>query len=154
MHWRRGTVRTKNHISVPATFTLDSKGAYMLEEKEERLRSLFSASVGNLPAGKAVLVTLTYVTELEFEDGRLRFVLPVQPYAPRASAGGARTKFMTPVSSEFLHDVPYGLAVRAEVRTRGARNGKWSMTRIIHTVRHVGCHSERLRVAHRHSHAK
>ncbi len=45
--------------------------------------NVFSASIGNLPPRKAVLVTITYVTELAFEEnGKLRFLLPTQPYAP------------------------------------------------------------------------
>ena len=50
-----------------------STGAYLLEEKDNQ-PSVFSASVGNLPAGKAVLLTITYVTELDFEDGKLKCV--------------------------------------------------------------------------------
>ena len=50
-----------------------SKGAYLLEEKDDQ-PFVFSASVGNLPPGKAVLLTISYVTELDFEDGKLKCV--------------------------------------------------------------------------------
>lgn len=86
-------------------------GAYLLEEKDDGLGSLFAASIGNFAASKAALVTIAYVTELDFEDDKLRFVLPVQPFAPRSSES-VHTKFMQPVSSDYTQAVPYGLKVQ------------------------------------------
>lgn len=56
--------------------TLTPVGAYLLEEKSDQ-PTVFSASIGNLPPGKAVLLTITYVTELEFDDGKLMCVVCV-----------------------------------------------------------------------------
>lgn len=47
----------------------------MLEESSEK-PNVFKASIGNLPPGKEVLISLTYVTELEFDEGKLKFFLP------------------------------------------------------------------------------
>lgn len=51
-------------------------GAYLLEEKSDQ-PTVFSASIGNLPPGKAVLLTITYVTELDFDAGKLMCVVCV-----------------------------------------------------------------------------
>lgn len=57
------------------------QGAYLLEQRKD-VPNIFTASIGNLPPKKAVLVTIQYVMELQFDDGKLKFVLPTQPYAP------------------------------------------------------------------------
>lgn len=49
----------------------------MLEERDDR-PTVFAASIGNLPPGKAVLLTITYVTELDFDDGKLVYVFSVR----------------------------------------------------------------------------
>eukprot|EP00727_Mastigamoeba_balamuthi_P011101 m51a1_g6613 hypothetical protein (1277) ;mRNA; f:23176-27645 len=49
-------------------------GAYLLEQKAA---DVFCVSVGNLPAGKSVVVSLTYVVQLQARDRSLRFVLPM-----------------------------------------------------------------------------
>jgi hypothetical protein len=46
-----------------------------MEEKEDE-PNLFTVNVGNLPPGKTVDISITYVTELEFEEGQLKFRLP------------------------------------------------------------------------------
>jgi len=38
--------------------------------------NVFSVNVGNLPPGKEVDVMITYVTELQFEEGQLKFTIP------------------------------------------------------------------------------
>jgi len=43
-------------------------GAYLLEEKKP---NLFEASVGNLPPKKEVLISITYVTELFFDENKV-----------------------------------------------------------------------------------
>jgi hypothetical protein len=46
-------------------------GAYLMEEKEDK-PNIFTVNVGNLPPGKQVEVSITYVTELTFtDDGQL-----------------------------------------------------------------------------------
>eukprot|EP01107_Rhizomastix_libera_P018469 TRINITY_DN95_c0_g1_i1.p1 TRINITY_DN95_c0_g1~~TRINITY_DN95_c0_g1_i1.p1 ORF type:complete len:981 (+),score=353.03 TRINITY_DN95_c0_g1_i1:45-2987(+) len=51
------------------------QGAYRMEMAVKA--NTLSLSVGNLPPGKAVLVSVTYVKEIELgEDGKYRFVLP------------------------------------------------------------------------------
>ena len=60
-------------------------GAYLLEEKDDT-PTVFSASIGNLPPGKAVLLTITYVVELDFDDGKLMYVVCLLCRAPSALA--------------------------------------------------------------------
>jgi hypothetical protein len=43
-------------------------GAYLLEQKQE---NLFEVSVGNLPPEKEVLISITYITELFFEENKV-----------------------------------------------------------------------------------
>lgn len=86
-------------------------GAYLLEEKDNE-PTVFTASVGNLPPQKAVLLTITYVTELDFDDGKLKYVLPTQPYAPNGR--DPTPKFTNPISQEYVKDVPYGLKVEVK----------------------------------------
>src|SRR5262245_57891856 len=63
-------------------------GAYLLDEERP---DVFQASVGNLPPGKEALLKITYVTELDVDNGSLRFVIPttVSPrYAPQVDRVG------------------------------------------------------------------
>ncbi len=83
-------------------------GAYLLEEKTDA-PNVFSASIGNLPPKQAVLITISYVTELAFEDGKLKFVLPTQPYAPNGRE--PTPKFAQPTAADFTKEVGFGLAV-------------------------------------------
>jgi hypothetical protein len=43
-----------------------------MEEKEDE-PNVFTVNVGNLPPGKTVDIAITYVTELQFEDGQVPF---------------------------------------------------------------------------------
>jgi hypothetical protein len=43
-------------------------GAYLLEQKQE---NLFEVSVGNLPPQKEVLISITYITELFFDENKV-----------------------------------------------------------------------------------
>jgi len=57
-------------------------GAYLIDQDRP---DVFTASIGNLPGGKEVLVRLVYVTGLQVEGTAVRFVVPttVSPrYAP------------------------------------------------------------------------
>lgn len=62
----------------------------MLEESKDP--SIFTMSVGNLPEKSAVLISITYVCELQFEEGDLKFVLPSRLY----EANGGVIKFVEP----------------------------------------------------------
>jgi hypothetical protein len=58
-----------------------------MEENEEE-PNLFTVNVGNLPPGKEVEVVITYVTELEFEGGQLKFRIPSNNQNPSYTAAG------------------------------------------------------------------
>lgn len=90
-------------------------GAYMLEQKSEKI---FQASIGNLPPGKEVLVTIVYVLELQFDDaGQLRLTLPEQGFAPD---GRKSMKFPTTTTSDAKINnarVPDGLTLDINLDT-------------------------------------
>lgn len=87
-------------------------GAYLLEQNSTKA---FTASIGNFPPGKEVLITLVYVTELTFnEDGQLRLVLPEQGYAPN---GTDSLQFPAPSTSDsrlYSKAVAAGLTMEIE----------------------------------------
>eukprot|EP01090_Pellita_catalonica_P001771 TRINITY_DN1150_c0_g1_i1.p1 TRINITY_DN1150_c0_g1~~TRINITY_DN1150_c0_g1_i1.p1 ORF type:complete len:326 (+),score=61.99 TRINITY_DN1150_c0_g1_i1:117-1094(+) len=64
----------------------EGTGAYLLEQSTDK-KDVFSVSVGNLPAGKQAAIKITYVTELEFLAGSLRFILPSG--SPKRSNGAS-----------------------------------------------------------------
>ncbi|XP_059150077.1 protein mono-ADP-ribosyltransferase PARP4-like isoform X1 [Physella acuta] len=53
----------------------EGHGAYLMDQDEET-PDVFTVSVGNLPAGACVLIKITYVAELQVEDGLISFRLP------------------------------------------------------------------------------
>ena len=102
-------------------------GAYLLEKKgssftvRSSLTSLensnkFSASIGNLPPGKEVLIVIVYVTELVFDEGKLKLVLPANPYPPD---GKNSPKFVLPkqTNTPLSKVVPYGLNIKIDFGT-------------------------------------
>lgn len=95
-------------------------GAFLLDEERA---DVFQASIGNLLPGKEVLVKLTYVIELNVDDGRLRFTIPttVSPrYAPaedRIATGRPDSETLNP---PVEWRVPYGLNLTLHVRMPGA----------------------------------
>ena len=58
-------------------------GAYLLDQERP---DVFTASIGNIPPGKEVMVRITYVTELSLAGDDFRFVLPTTVSPPRPSA--------------------------------------------------------------------
>jgi hypothetical protein len=79
------------------------QGAYLLEQRKD-IPNVFTASIGNLPPKKAVLITIQYVMELQFEEGKnadkLKFVLRTQQYALN---GRDSPKVKNPTMSTGLH---------------------------------------------------
>eukprot|EP01118_Nematostelium_gracile_P006839 TRINITY_DN2208_c0_g1_i1.p1 TRINITY_DN2208_c0_g1~~TRINITY_DN2208_c0_g1_i1.p1 ORF type:complete len:913 (-),score=285.21 TRINITY_DN2208_c0_g1_i1:11-2749(-) len=106
-----GTIKEKQKaIETYEDAIASGHGAYLLEQKKE---NLFTASVGNLPPDKEVLICIGYVTELKFDDGKLNFVIPSLPYAPD---GKTTPKFSRPTleKSEFADQVGYGLKINVK----------------------------------------
>lgn len=66
-----------------------------------------------MPPGKEVLVVITYVTELEFENGKVKLILPATPYLPD---GVKQSKFILPQKSDTPYSkvVPYGLRISVD----------------------------------------
>lgn len=87
-------------------------GAYLLDEERP---DVFTASVGNLPPGKEVVVRVTTVSELAAEGDGLRFTLPttVSPrYAPAEDRRGVGRTPEETLNPPVAFCVPYGLSLR------------------------------------------
>lgn len=103
-----GTIKEKEKaIETYSDAIASGHGAYLLEETEE---NKLKASVGNLPANKEVMICVAYVTELQFEDGKLKFVIPSMPYYTHRNSAN---KFSAPTldKSEFSAQVGNGLKI-------------------------------------------
>lgn len=95
-------------------------GGYLLDQERP---DVFTASIGNLPAGAEVLVRISYVAELEREGDAIRFALPttVSPrYAPAQDVRG-----VSPTPAEALNpprafSVPYGLTLGIDLEMASA----------------------------------
>jgi hypothetical protein len=90
-------------------------GAYLLDQERP---DVFTASIGNIPPGKRVLIKITYVTELGFEGDALRFVLPttVSPrYAPAEDRTGLGRPPAEAVNPPVAWRVPYGLELTVQL---------------------------------------
>jgi hypothetical protein len=76
--------------------------------------NIFSASIGNLPPGKEILIVIVYITELVFDEGKLKLVLPANPYPPN---GTNSPKFILPKikNTPLTKIVPYGLKINIEL---------------------------------------
>ncbi|MBA2355964.1 MAG: VWA domain-containing protein [Acidobacteria bacterium] len=98
-------------------------GAFLLDEHRP---DVFQASIGNLPPGKAVLVRLTYVTELLADDGRVRFTLPttIAPkYAPEEDCRGVGQPDAETLNPPVDWSVPYGLDLVVRLAMPGGITG-------------------------------
>jgi Ca-activated chloride channel homolog len=94
-------------------------GGFLLDEERP---DVFRASIGNLPAGKEVLVRLTYVAELEVQGSALRFTVPttIAPrYAPAEDRRGVGQPDVNTLNPQRAWSVPYGLTVTVRVRMDG-----------------------------------
>jgi len=90
-------------------------GAYLLDQERP---DVFTASIGNLPPGREVLVRVSYVAELAIEGDDVRFVLPttVSPrYAPAEDRTGVGRTPAEAVNPPVEWRVPYGLEVDVEL---------------------------------------
>ncbi|HTU99478.1 MAG TPA: VIT domain-containing protein [Luteitalea sp.] len=84
-------------------------GAFLLDEHRP---DVFQASIGNLRPGGAVLVRITYVTELISDDGRARFTLPLTiapKYAPDDDHRGIGQPDAEALNPPVAWSVPYGM---------------------------------------------
>lgn len=90
-------------------------GAYLLDQERP---DVFTASLGNVPPGAEVVVTLVTVAELGFDGDAVRFVLPttVSPrYAPFEDRVGVGRPPADAVNPPRQLAVPYGLSVEVDV---------------------------------------
>ena len=90
-------------------------GAFLLDQERP---DVFTASIGNLPPGKEVLVRITYVAELPREGEHVRFTLPttVAPrYAPLPDRTGLGRSPAEALNPPVAFAVPYGLELRIEI---------------------------------------
>lgn len=90
-------------------------GAYLLDQERP---DVFTASVGNVPPGAEVTITLVTVGELALAGDDLRFVLPttVSPrYAPAQDRVGVGRAPADALNPPVALRVPYGLNVTVDV---------------------------------------
>ncbi len=93
----------------------EGHGAYLLDQERP---DVFTASIGNIPPGKEVMVQISYVTELALEGDDLRFVLPttVSPrYAPAEDRVGVGRTSAEAVNPPVEWNAPYGLELSIEI---------------------------------------
>lgn len=98
-------------------------GAFLLDEERP---DVFTASIGNLPPGKEVVVRLTTVSELPYEGDALRFTLPttVSPrYAPAQDRQGVGRTPAEALNPPVAGEVPYGLSLRVSLDMPSAIRG-------------------------------
>ena len=90
-------------------------GAYLLDQERP---DVFTASIGNVPPGREVVVKVTYVSELQAEGDEVRFVLPttVSPrYAPSEDHTGVGRSPADAVNPPVALHVPYGLSLSVDL---------------------------------------
>jgi hypothetical protein len=90
-------------------------GAYLLDQERA---DVFTASIGNLPPGKEVLVRIAYVAELSLEGDDLRFAIPttVSPrYAPAEDHKGVGRPPSEALNPPRDWRVPYGLDLTVRI---------------------------------------
>jgi hypothetical protein len=95
----------------------EGHGAYLLDEERA---DIFTASVGNLPPGKDVVLRITTVAELPLEGDAIRFTLPttISPrYAPAVDRKGVGESEAERVSAPWALQVPYGLELSLDIET-------------------------------------
>lgn len=89
--------------------------------------NLFTQSVANVPPGETVVVHIRYAHELDYEDGRYRFVFPMT-VGPRfvPGAGVADAERITPPmlkpGERGGHDIAATVRIRGGLRVTGLRS--------------------------------
>jgi Ca-activated chloride channel family protein len=90
---------------------LAGQGAYLLDQERP---DVFTASIGNVPPGKEVMIRITYVAELDAAGDQLRFAIPttVSPrYAPSEDLRGIGRTPAEALNPPLAWRVPYGLTL-------------------------------------------
>jgi Ca-activated chloride channel family protein len=93
----------------------EGHGAYLLDQERP---DVFTASIGNIPPGREVLVRITYVAELTIEEKAMRFALPttVSPrYAPQEDQQGVGRTPAETLNPDKALVVPYGLTLTVDL---------------------------------------
>lgn len=71
-----------------------------MEQKAEDA-NVFEMSIGNLPPSKSAILTLTYVTELEIDNGAVTCILPTEQFWEDGIHKASSSK-------EYTEEVPDG----------------------------------------------
>ena len=125
----------------------EGHGAYLLDEERP---DVFTASLGNIPPGKEVVIRLETVAELRMEGDVIRFTLPttISPrYAPEEDQRGVGESEAERVSPPFALTVPYGLNLRIDIETTSPLRGVESPTHPISLA--LEAHRATVRLAER-----
>eukprot|EP00026_Physarum_polycephalum_P002556 Phypoly_transcript_02563.p1 GENE.Phypoly_transcript_02563~~Phypoly_transcript_02563.p1 ORF type:complete len:905 (+),score=178.71 Phypoly_transcript_02563:1-2715(+) len=85
--------------------------AYMLEQEEDAPNS-FKTSIGNLPPKSEVVISIVYITDLQFNsDQKLEFIIPTNTKA--FPDGVVNRRFATPTVKNDSN-IPFGLKVEID----------------------------------------
>lgn len=87
-------------------------GAYLMHQEQAQV---FSVAVGNLPANNEVIIKITYVAELEIENGDIMFRLPAK-MASWQSKQAVESKDQSTVPSIGIVDEKVEFSFKASIR--------------------------------------
>ncbi len=103
-------------------------GGFLLDEERA---DVFTASLGNMKPGSAVVLSITYVTELAAEGAAARFTLPttVSPrYAPAQDSTGVGPTPADILNPPVALEVPYAFTFEMDLAMGGRISGVQSPT--------------------------
>ncbi|CAF1531105.1 unnamed protein product [Adineta steineri] len=93
----------------------NNHGAYLLEQDEKSSDS-FIINIGALPPMTECIITISYVTELDFIDGSiLRFVVPTT-IAPRYNSQLTGSSSFTGPTTQYVQNSPYTIDFRCNIK--------------------------------------
>ena len=109
----KGVVKEKEHAKREYREAIEKgHGAYLMHQEEAQV---FSVAVGNLPAHHEVIIKITYVAELEIENGDIIFRLPAK-MSSWQSKKAIETKDQSILRSIGIVDEKVEFSLKASIR--------------------------------------
>lgn len=109
----KGVVKEKEHAKREYREAIEKgHGAYLMHQEEAQV---FSVAVGNLPAHNEVIIKITYVAELEVENGDIVFRLPAKMSSWQAKKA-IETRDQSILRSIDVVDEKVEFSLRASIR--------------------------------------
>eukprot|EP01114_Cavostelium_apophysatum_P015582 TRINITY_DN4275_c0_g1_i1.p1 TRINITY_DN4275_c0_g1~~TRINITY_DN4275_c0_g1_i1.p1 ORF type:complete len:1415 (+),score=245.00 TRINITY_DN4275_c0_g1_i1:68-4312(+) len=105
----RGSMRLKQQAQSEYSDSIAmGHGAYLLEQETD---SIFKASIGNIPSGSAVEISIKYVSHLDLHNGVLEFSLP------NTISKQIQNHFSGDGDGEKIANYTFSMVFRAEMRS-------------------------------------